>query len=101
MEGRFELQYSPEFYKDLELIIDYILYELKNEIAAHNFIDSVQKNIFMRAENPLDYEEYKTPGGNIYYRIYVNNYIIFYTVSNRMVQIRGIIYRKRNLDKLL
>ena len=99
MKNSFELIYSPEFYKDLNVIINYIKYELKNIIAANNLIDKVEKEINNRMKNPLNFEKYKTKSGNTYYRLYVNNYIIFYTVFEDKITIRRIIYKKRDMTK--
>lgn len=101
MTNRFEVRYSPTFYNDFERIILYIKYELKNVIAANNLLNKVEKEINHRLENPLGYEKYKTKAGNIYYRIYIKNYIIFYTVSDNTMVVRRMIYKKRNLEELL
>lgn len=101
MSNKFELRYSLTFYNDLENIILYIKYELKNEIAANNLLDKVEKEINDRLKNPLAYEEYRTNEGYVYYRIYVKNYIIFYTVFNNAMEVRRIIYNKRSFQKLI
>lgn len=61
----------------------------------------MEKAIKRRVRSPLVYEQYKTNGGNIYYRIYINNYIVFYTVSNNVMEVRRIIYGKRNFNKFI
>lgn len=101
MNSKFEIEYSPEFYNDLDAIIDYIKNELKNNIAAINLVNKVEKSILNRLENPLNYEQYKTKANNTYYRIYINNYTVFYTISNNIMQIRRIVYSARRLYKLL
>lgn len=101
MKNNFKLRYSPEFYKDLSSIINYIRYNLENDIAAENLLDRIENSILERLKNPLNYEQYKTKGNNIYYRIYIKNYTIFYTISNTTMTIRRIIYSYRNLKELL
>lgn len=101
MKNNFELKYSPEFLNDFENINNYIKYELNNVIAGDNLISKVEKEIKSRLKNPLGYQAYKTKAGNTYYRIYINNYIIFYTVSNNEMKVRRFIYAKRDLDKLI
>jgi plasmid stabilization system protein ParE len=41
----FRLRYSSLFYDDLDKITDYILLELKNELAAKALIDAVEMAI--------------------------------------------------------
>lgn len=101
MNNNFTLKYSLTFYEDFEKIISYIKDDLENYIAANNLIDSVEKEILNRLKNPLGYEKYITKAGNIYYRIYVKNYMIFYTVTNNVMEVRRITYSKRNLKKLI
>ena len=60
----------------------------------------MEKEIKNRSKNPLGYEKFISNAGNVYYRIYVNNYIIFYTVSEDVMKVRRIIYSKRNLNDL-
>lgn len=101
MNHKFTLKYSITFYEDFEKIILYIQKELKNMIAANNLIDEIEQAIDNRLQNPLDYEQYKTKKGNTYYRIYIKNYIIFYTVTGNNMEIRRIIYAKRNIEKFI
>ncbi len=101
MKSKFEIEYSPEFYKDLDAITHYIKNELKNNIAAINLINKVEKSILNRLENPLDFEQYKTKANNTYYRIYINNYTVFYTVSDNIMKVRRIVYSLRDFEKLL
>lgn len=36
-----------------------------------------------------------------YYKIYVKNYIVFYTVKGDTMEVRRILYSRRNFDKLI
>lgn len=101
MINEFELKYSPTFYNDFNKIISYIENELENKIATNNLINKVEKEINYRLRNPLEYEKYRTRKGNIYYRIYINNYIIFYTVSENIMIVRRILYNKRNIKEFI
>ncbi len=94
MENKFKIEYSPRFFKEIYNIDNYIRYKLKNEIAANNLTDAIEMEIKKRLEYPLDFEKYYTKAGNIYYKIYVNNYIIFYTMKNEIMNVRRIIYNK-------
>ena len=38
---------------------------------------------------------------NTYYRIYVKNYTIFYTIKDNAMEVRRILSSRRNFDKLI
>ena len=103
MKNNYTLKYSPEFLNDFYKIITYIKQELKNIMAGDNLILKVEKEIKKRQKNPEGYQEYKTKAENTYYRIYIDIFIIFYTISkqDKEMEIRRIIYGKRDLDKLI
>lgn len=103
MSKEYKIQYSPLFYKDLEKIIDYIKNELKNKKAAENLFDEIMNEIEKRKYFPKAYEEYisNKKRKDVYYRIYVNNYVVFYVVKDEYIQIRRILYAKRSFEKNL
>jgi len=103
MNKKYKVQYSPLFYEDLERIIDYIKNELRNKKAAEELVDEIMKEIERRKQFPKDYEEYisNRKRKDIYYRIYVNNYVIFYVVKDEYIEIRRILYSKRNFENFL
>ena len=96
MNDKYKLRYSPEFVNDLESITFYISHELKNIIAAENLLNKIEDAIMDRLNNPLGYEQYKTKAGNVYYRLYINNYVVFYTVTENVMEVRRIIYGRKN-----
>lgn len=103
MSQKYKVIYTSLFLNDLDNIIDYIIYKLNNPISANNLLDEIEKEIFSRANNPDSYEKYKSAKKrkNIYYRIYVKNYTIFYVVKNNTMEIRRILYSKRNFERLI
>lgn len=103
MDKKYEVTYLPLFYKDLDEITDYIMYQLNNPIAANNLLDEINQVIESRAYNPKNYEKYDSARRRkvTYYRIYVKKYIIFYTVKNNTMEVRRILYGRRNFAKLL
>ena len=100
---RYKITYSSTFIKQFNGVLKYLKNKLKNKIAAENFYNEVIKEIEKRSENPENYEKYmgSQKRKNTYYRIYVKNYTIFYVVKDNTMEIRRIIYSKRNLDKIL
>ena len=102
-EKKYKIKYLPLFYNDLDKIIDYIMYKLNNAIASNNFVNELENEINKRAYNPEAYEEYISTRKrqNTYYTIYVKNYTIFYTVKDNTMEVRKILYSRRNFDKLI
>lgn len=103
MNKKYEIKYLEVFYKDLSSIINYIKYELGNEDAARNLLDKIVQEISNRSYNPEAYEKYLSirKRKDTYYRIYVKNYTIFYVVKSNTMEVRRIIYSKRNLKNMI
>lgn len=101
MATNFDLKFSNTFYQDFSNIISYIQNELKNVIAAENLIKKVDIEINKRLKNPNNFQVFLTPNKNKYYRIYINNYVILYTINNDTMVVRRMYYHKRNFEELL
>ena len=103
MNKKHEIKYSDLFYRDLSSILNYIKYELENIAAANNLFDDIMREISNRAYNPESYEKYSSTRKrkNAYYRIYVKNYTIFYVVRKNVMEVRRIIYSRRNLRNIM
>lgn len=101
MQNNFKLIYSKQFLEQLDMISLYIKNELNNDIAAYNLTLKIEKEIMNRLKSPLGFEKYKTNVGNEYYKIYINNYVVYYTVKDNLMEIRGILYNKRDFNKIL
>lgn len=99
----FKLRYSPLFHHDLDKIIDYLLLELKNEIATQKLINDVQVAIKKCLSNPLDTASYHSINTrqHPYRRILVGDYLIYYVVIDNIMTIRRILYGRRDLDRIL
>ena len=102
-EKKYKIKYLPLFYNDLDKITDYIMYKLNNAIASNNFVNELENEINKRAYNPEAYEKYISTRKrqNTYYTIYVKNYTTFYTVKDNTMEVRRILYSRRNFDKLI
>ena len=103
MNKKHEIKYSDLFYRDLSSTLNYIKYELENVTVANRLFDEIMREISNRAYNPESYEKYCSTKKrkNTYYRIYVKNYTIFYVVRNNVMEIRRIIYSRRNLKNIM
>lgn len=103
MKMKYEIKYLPLFYSDLEKITDYIIHQLNNKIAANNFINELEEEINKRAYNPDNYEKYisNKKRRDTYYKIHVKNFTVFYTVKDNIMEVRRILYSKRDFNKLV
>ncbi|HEM4585416.1 TPA: type II toxin-antitoxin system RelE/ParE family toxin [Streptococcus suis] len=104
MENKhYELTFLPLFEQDLNEAVDYITNTLKSPQAALNLVDEVEKVIFERLKNPAGYAPFPTLKKRPYdyYTIKVRNFTIFYVLIDNTMEIRRILYSKRNFDKLI
>ncbi|MFR4988702.1 type II toxin-antitoxin system RelE/ParE family toxin [Anaerotruncus colihominis] len=100
-DKHYRLSFLPLFEEDLNRIVDYIIYRLKNPIAAENFVDEVEKAIYERLSCTEAFEKYDSDRDRQYpyYRIQVRNYSIFYVVIGDTMEVRRILYSRRNLKE--
>ncbi len=103
MESNYELRYLPRFEEELTDIIDYITYKLKNSDAAENLVNDLEKAIIKRLDSPLSYEPCYSvyDREHEYYRIYVKNYVVYYVVIGNVMEVRRIVYGKRDRERLV
>lgn len=99
----YHLTFLPLFEEDLNGIVDYIVGTLKNPLAAERLVNDIEKAILTHLETPLDFAPYRSAKKRKipYYRINVRNFSIFYVVIGNTMEVRRILYNKRNLDDLL
>lgn len=101
--NKYTIKYSSSFINQFNSILKYFVNKLQNKIAAENFYNKVVKEIEKRSENPESYEKYTEirTRKSTYYRIYVKNYTIFYVVKDNTIEVRKILYSRRNFDKFV
>ena len=100
----YELQYLPLFYDDLLATVKYLSEVLHNPKAANKLIDDVENAILDRLPNAEAFEPFHSLKERRYpyYRIYVNNYIVYYVViEHRIMEVRRLLYDGRNRDQIL
>ncbi|NLM17138.1 MAG: type II toxin-antitoxin system RelE/ParE family toxin [Candidatus Riflebacteria bacterium] len=100
---KYKLRFLPLFEKDLNQIVDYICLQLENQTAPYSLVDDVYKAIKKRLPYAESFEPYpsKKKRSLPYYRIYVKNYIIFYVVDGDIMEVRRILYSRRDLGQQL
>ena len=100
----YELQYLPLFYDDLLAPVKSLSEVLHNPKAANKLIDDVENAILNRLPNAEAFEPFHSLKERRYpyYRIYVNNYIVYYVViEHRIMEVRRLLYVGRNRDQIL
>lgn len=100
---RYKLRILPLFEDDLNEIVDYITFRLRNPIAAERLVDDVQAAIRERLSCAEAFEPYCSTKEreHPYYPIQVRNFTIFYVVIGNTMEVRRILYSRRNLEKIL
>ena len=94
----YKIKLSELFKLDLEKIITYIAFELKSPKTAENLNNEIEKAIRKIAKNPEIYEKYYSQKRrrNVYYKIYVKKYEIFYTVIDDVMEVRRILNNRQD-----
>lgn len=102
-KSNYNIEYLPSFNEDFEQILIYITYKLKNKKAAIKLLEDVSNAIMARSINSEGFEVYKSMKDRRckWYRIYVGNYTILYTIKDNVMIVSRIIYSKRNFDELV
>ena len=96
----YHLRYLQIFEQDLINTASYITNVLKNKDAALRLVDDVETAILERLNNPVAFEPYVSAKKRDYpyYRIYVRNYVIYYVVSDDVMEVRRFLYGARDTD---
>lgn len=105
---KYRLSYLPLFYEDLDEKITYIAEKLKNPKATNDLLDKVESAIMERLPVAESFEPYHSVRERrySYYRIYVDNYIIYYVVidddpKDLVMEIRRFLYNGQNRDNMV
>lgn len=100
---KYSLRYLPLFKKDLLETVNYIAHDLQNHLAAEKLVDDVEAAIMERLDAPLSFQQYHSAKQHDlpYYRISVKNYDIFYVVLDDVMEVRRLIYNRRDRNQLL
>lgn len=104
MEGRkYTVRFLPLFEEDLNDIVDYITCRLKNPEAGSHLVDEIEAAIFNRSACEESFEPYPSEKKRryLYYRIYVGNYVVYYVVIDDVMEVRRILYNKRDVKQLI
>ena len=102
-DNEYQLRYLPKYEDDLNEIIDYIVLNLKNPTSANRLVDKIESSIKERLHFPISFEPYQSVKKRKYpyYRIYVDNFTIFYVVIGDIMEIRRILYSRRDMTHFM
>lgn len=105
---KYRLSYLPLFYEDLDEKVTYIVEKLKNPKAANDLLDKVESAIMERLPLAESFEPYHSVRERrySYYRIYVDNYIIYYVViddnpKDLIMEVRRFLYNGQDRDNMV
>lgn len=100
---QYKLRVLPLFEDDLTEIVDYITLRLQNPIAAEKLVDALEAAIHERLPFAEAFEPYSSAKirREVYYRIQVKNFTIFYVVLDDVMEVRRVLYSRMDLKKLL
>ena len=99
----YSLHYLPIAQQDLLEIVDYIQNNLQNPIAAENTLTKIESAILERLKSPESFAKWpsKKKRDFPYRRINVGNYTVWYVVIDDVMEVRRILYSRRDEEKLI
>lgn len=105
---KYRLSYLPLFYDDLDEKVTYIAEKLKNPKAANDLLDKVESAIMERLPVAQSFEPYHSVRERrySYYRIYVDNYMIYYVVidddpHDLIMEVRRFLYNGQDRNNMV
>jgi toxin ParE1/3/4 len=103
MGDNYSLRYLPRFEAALNEIVDYIAFKLHNPVSAANLVTKIETAIKERLNCPLSFEPFQSnrKRKNPYYRIYVDNFTVYYVVIGEVMEVRRVLYSGRNAGKII
>ena len=101
--GEYTLRYLPLAEQDLSEIVNYIQNNLENPIAAENTLSKIEAAILERLESPEFFAVWQSKKQRPYpYRkINVGNYTVWYVVIDHIMEVRRILYSRRDEENLI
>ena len=101
--GKYTVRYLPLAKQDLSEIVNYIQNNLENPIAAENTLSKIEAAILERLESPESFAVWQSKKQRPYpYRkINVGNYTVWYVVIDHIMEVRRILYSRRDEETLI
>ena len=101
--SEYTLRDLPLAEQDLSEIVNYIQNNLENPIAAENTLSKIEAAILERLESPESFAVWQSKKQRPYpYRkINVGNYTVWYVVIDHIMEVRRILYSRRDEENLI
>ena len=101
--GEYSLRYLTHYEQDLNEIVDYIVFKLHCPEGATNLVKRIENAILERLNFPLSFEPFQSirKRKNPYYRIYVDNFTVYYVVIEDVMEVRRLLYNSRDTGRIL
>ena len=66
-------------------------------------MNKIEKAILERSYCPVFFEPFKSnrKRKHQYYRIYVDNFVVYYVVIDDVMEVRRILYKSRDVDQII
>jgi toxin ParE1/3/4 len=102
-ENEYSLRYLSRYEDDLNEIVDYIMFKLHNHHSAMKLVDNIEKAILKRLSCPLSFEPFQSSRKrkHPYYRMYVDNFTVYYVVIGNIMEVRRVLYGGRDVEKII
>ena len=96
LDAVYTVEYLETFRRELDEAADYIAFELGNPDASIGLVNDVEETIARTARAPLVIRPYGTDleSGDVYYRINVGNFSIFYVIIGSVMEVRWFRYSR-------
>ncbi len=108
LSKKYRLSYLSLFYEDLDEKVTYIMEKQKNPQAANDLLDKVEAAIMERLPVAESFEPYCSVRERryAYYRIYVDNFTIYYVVidddpNDLIMEVRRFLYNGQKRESWL
>lgn len=101
--GKYSLRYLTRYEQDLNDIVDYIIFKLNNPEGAINLVKRIENAILERSNCTLSFEPFRSirKRKHTYYRIYVDNFTVYYVVIEDVMEVRRLLYNSRDTGRIL
>lgn len=103
LSDKYSLRYLTRYEQDLNEIVDYIVFKLHNPEGAINLVNRIENAILERLNCPLSFEPFQSIRKRKYpyYRIYVDNFTVYYVVIEDIMEVRRLLYNSRDVGRIL
>ncbi|GAB6155505.1 hypothetical protein JCM17380_42560 [Desulfosporosinus burensis] len=103
LSDKYSLRYLTRYEQDLNEIVDYIVFKLHNPEVAINLVKIIENAILERLNCPLSFEPFQSIRKRKYpyYRIYVDNFTVYYVVIEDLMEVRRLLYNSRDVGRII